>query len=61
MKLAVLTTEEDAAWVMAFEHYANSRHSDAAADRAAWADVQEQFPRLRNYDGCTPEPEVETP
>ena len=51
-KIAVLTPEEEKAWTFAFEFYSNQGMKDDEADFSAWKDVQEQFPRLREYDGC---------
>jgi hypothetical protein len=48
-RLAWLTAEEDKVRVEAYEFHGGSpRHSDALA----WRDVQQQFPRLLQYDGC---------
>ena len=53
-RLAKLTAEEDKAWTTAFVHYKDDGKTDSRADRMAWRDVQEQFPRLKQYDGCKP-------
>lgn len=50
-KKATLTAEEDKAWVNIFEYYINEGKSDTQADKLAWKDLQEQFPRLKNYSG----------
>lgn len=49
---ALLTAEEDRAWTRAFEFYVNEGNSDARADRLAWKDVQQQFPRLKAFSGA---------
>jgi len=51
-RLATLTPEEDQAWVKAFVYYLDEGRTDAQADAAAWADLQEQFPRLKDFDGA---------
>jgi len=51
-KLAVLTIAENAAWEKAFCFHVDSGMSDARADRATWKDIQKEFPRLRNFQGC---------
>jgi hypothetical protein len=50
-QLATLTPEEDKVWDKTFEHYLGEGYSDSRADRAAWKDLQQQFPRLKKYDG----------
>jgi hypothetical protein len=49
---AKLTPEEDRAWEEAFLLYLDEGKTDAQADRAAWKDVQQQFPRLREFSGA---------
>ena len=54
-RLATLTPDEDAAWVYALNYYIEDEGmGDSRADRAAWKDVQQQFPRLKEYDGAKP-------
>jgi hypothetical protein len=53
-QLATLTPLEDKCWTFAFLYYLDLGFSDLGADRKAWRDVQMDFPRLRNYDGCKP-------
>ena len=51
-RIAVLTPEEDTAWTKAFEFYAANEVPDTEVDRLAWSELQEEFPRLRIFDGC---------
>ena len=53
-KLARLSPQEDRSWVIAFCYYVDDGCSDLKADRLAWRDVCDEFPRLRGYDGCLP-------
>jgi hypothetical protein len=53
-KLARLTPKEDRSWVIAFCYYVDDGCSDLKADASAWRDICEEFPRLREYDGCLP-------
>ncbi len=55
-RLATLTPEEDAAWNTLFAIAATDGASDNAAAHEAWIALQEQFPRLRHYDGCHAKP-----
>lgn len=54
MVKAKLTSEEDAVWTNAFIYWVNEGLSDIKADRKAWEDTVEQFPRLKEYDGALP-------
>jgi hypothetical protein len=51
-KLAKLTKLEDAAWGAAMAFYLNEGLKNGAAAERAWADLQEQFPRLKAFDGA---------
>jgi|SRR5579859_1123985 len=53
-RLARFTDEEERAWQHAFAFYLDHGMSDDQADAAAWKDVQEEFPRLKDYDGANP-------
>jgi len=53
---AKLTAAEDAFWTKAFSSYVNSGKSEAAADRLAWKETREQFPRLRAFSGARGNP-----
>lgn len=53
-RLAQFTGAEEKAWQQAFAVYLDQGMSDDQADAAAWADLQEQFPRLKAYDGAEP-------
>jgi Fe-S cluster biosynthesis and repair protein YggX len=48
---ATLTAEENKAWEKYFEYYINEGKSDNYADKHAWQDLQNEFPRLKEYDG----------
>jgi hypothetical protein len=54
-KLATLTPEEDRFWTNTFSDYVNDGYSDSKADKLAWKETVAQFPRLRAYQGATPE------
>ena len=48
-----LTPEEEKAWVNYFGLYVDSEGmTDEDADLAAWRDMQNEFPRLKQFDGC---------
>jgi hypothetical protein len=51
-RVAVLTPEEDKAWVFAFCYYKDSKLGDLEADRRTWRDMLLEFPRLKRYGGC---------
>jgi hypothetical protein len=51
---ARLTPFEDRCWVFAFCYYADEGLTDLQADELTWRDMCEEFPRLKNYDGCLP-------
>ena len=53
-KLATLTQEEDNEWVALFSYYIDKKYSQKKADKYALEDLQEQFPRLKEFDGCKP-------
>jgi hypothetical protein len=56
-KLATLTPEEEKAWNFAYAMYADplsSTKKDKQAAEMAWVDMQEDFPRLRKFDGARP-------
>lgn len=53
-RLTTLTPFEDKCWVFAFCSYVDEGRSDLQADHLAWRDMQLDFPRLRQYDGCRP-------
>ena len=53
-KLATLTPAEDKVWCDTFAAYVDEGMSDAKADRETWKEMLEQFPRLREFDGCKP-------
>ena len=55
-RLAVLTEEEDRYWEHVFSEYLNDGRDEDDADEQAWLDCQEMFPRLKDFDGCEPEP-----
>ena len=52
-RLAKLTPEEDHYWENAFAAEINGGTSDTKADRIAWKETQDRFPRLKGYDGAT--------
>ena len=49
-KLAQLTLEEERARERAMDFYRYIGKTDVEATRLAWADVQNAFPRLKEYD-----------
>lgn len=51
-KLATLTPEEDRAWVQALNFHLEHGDTISRADRLAWQEACERFPRLREYDGA---------
>jgi hypothetical protein len=51
-RLATLTAEEDAMWDTLFALAVNEGLSDDDAAHDTWRGLQEEFPRLRDYDGC---------
>lgn len=53
-KRARLTAREDRAWVIALCYYVDEGYSDLKADKLTWRDMCEEFPRLKQYDGCLP-------
>jgi len=55
-RIAYLTQEEDAFWERTFIAYVNEEgYDDDTADQLTWKHMQEAFPRLRDFDGCSPE------
>ena len=53
-RLATLNPYEDKCWVFAFCYYMDRGKTELQADKLAWRDLREEFPRLRKYDGCKP-------
>lgn len=53
-KIATLTPDEDKVWVNAFSFWKMDGRTDEDADRMAWKELQDEFPRLKEYDGCRP-------
>ena len=53
-RLAKFTIAEDKAWTFAFNYYRDNGNTSLQADRKAWRDVQDEFPRLRKYEGARP-------
>jgi hypothetical protein len=53
-KLAELTAEEQRAWNNYFAFYCNEGWVDDEAAELTWKDLQAEFPRLREFDGCKP-------
>jgi hypothetical protein len=53
-RLATLTEVEDRAWTEKFSFYVDEGKSDAEADRITWREMQEEFLRLKAFDGCEP-------
>lgn len=51
-KRAALTPREDYCWVHAFCFYVDEGYADLQADRLAWRDMCDEFPRLIGYSGC---------
>lgn len=50
---AKLTPEESQSWEALFAYYVDEEAlSDDEADAATWKDMQEQFLRLQEFDGC---------
>ena len=53
-RLATLTEAEDAKWVEKFTFYVDDGMTDDEADRITWREMQDEFPRLKAFDGCKP-------
>lgn len=53
-KLVELTAEQDRVWQSLFAIAANNGATDERADREAWDGLCEQFPKLKQFDGCEP-------
>lgn len=51
-RIAKLTDEENHAWEKAMEYYLNEGKRPLTACSLAWRDVQLEFPRLKDFDGC---------
>ena len=51
-KLTALTVAENKRWEQLFSWAVNCGYTQRAADREAWKGLQEEFPRLRKYDGA---------
>jgi hypothetical protein len=49
-KLAELTAAEERAMEKAMDFYRYTGKSEAEANRSAWADIQKEFPRLRDFE-----------
>jgi hypothetical protein len=59
--LARLSPQEDRTWSTLFSDLVNDGHSDEEADKAAWEELQRQYPRLKSYDGIKPDGDFYTP
>lgn len=55
-KRAKLTPEEDKAWTQKFIFYIDEGKTELQADKQAWKEMVEEFPRLKNFDGAMPNP-----
>lgn len=55
MVKALLTPEEDKAWVYAFNYWLDEGDTEEEADIHAWEEMQQVFPRLAEFDGCLPD------
>jgi DNA repair ATPase RecN len=53
-KTAVLTPQEDKAWVDEFSYAKEQGKDDVQADAQAFRQVRKQFPRLRKYSRLAP-------
>ena len=53
-KLATLSPEENRDWEYFFSWYMNNGFTERQADRNAWRDLQQKYPRLKKYQGCKP-------
>jgi len=53
-KLATLTPAENHDWEYFFSWYLNNCFTESQADRKAWKDLQQKYPRLKKYQGCKP-------
>jgi len=51
-KLAKLTPDEDRIWQKYFAWYCDNGWTDEQADKKAWGDLQNEFPRMREFDGA---------
>jgi hypothetical protein len=51
-RLAKLTPREDRCWVFAFSYYLDEGRTEARADKLAWRDLRDEFPRLKQYYAC---------
>jgi hypothetical protein len=49
-KPAQLTSAEERAMEKAMDFYRYTGKSEAEANRSAWADIQKEFPRLKDFD-----------
>lgn len=54
--LAKLTPAEESAWNKAFSMYVEEGIPDDQADKLAWDDLVEEFPRLKAFDGALSQP-----
>jgi hypothetical protein len=53
-KLATLTPAENRDWEYFFSWYLNNGFTESQADRKAWKDLQQKYPRLKKFQGCKP-------
>lgn len=53
-RLAILTPEEDRVWTDSNAYWEEEGFSRAKADRFAWKELQDVFPRLKEFDGAEP-------
>jgi hypothetical protein len=51
-KIARLTLEEDRAMNKAWQLHMSNHKTVAEADRLAWEDICQEFPRLKEFDGA---------
>ena len=50
--VTTLTVAESIAYGFAFGYYFDEGATEAEADRWAWEDIQQEFPRLQRFEGC---------
>lgn len=53
-RLAMLTPEEDKVWTDSKAYWEEEGFSPLKADKFAWRDLQQVFPRLQEFDGAEP-------
>jgi hypothetical protein len=51
-RIATLNAQENHSWEFAFAYYLQSGLGEKQADELAWADLAEEFPRLKKFQGC---------